>query len=178
MVKNITWITVNSQLSFNWCSDPLVHTSSSDCPMTRFNIDTSNCGSCPTTTNHTTVTCTDVPTDGATCFLSIFPIVCGEVFGNLTTVSLTLSSVSTAGLQNYKPLYHFKINVSSSENTATITQSIETYDDDNLKVTLTITGIILFLAMVGLVLIITSLLVKKALSSKLYVWQIICKISV
>ena len=35
-----------------------------DCPAIHYNIlASSNCGSCPTTTNHTNATCTDVPTD-------------------------------------------------------------------------------------------------------------------
>ena len=40
----------------------------SDCPAIHYNINASNCGSCPTTTNHTTVTCTDVPTNGMCTF--------------------------------------------------------------------------------------------------------------
>ena len=41
-----------------------------------YNILASNCGSCPTTTNYTTVTCTDVPTNGSTCTFAVQAVVC------------------------------------------------------------------------------------------------------
>ena len=43
-----------------------------------YNILASNCGSCPTTTNHTNVTCTDIPTNGSTCTLAVQTVVCTE----------------------------------------------------------------------------------------------------
>ena len=53
-----------------------------DCPTVHYNILASNCGSCPTTTNHTTVTCTGVPTDGNTCTFAIQTVVCGNATGD------------------------------------------------------------------------------------------------
>ncbi|MCG8621319.1 MAG: hypothetical protein MJE68_04850, partial [Proteobacteria bacterium] len=44
----------------------------------------SNCGSCPTTTNHTNVTCTDRPTDGSVCAFAIQPVVCSKITGELS----------------------------------------------------------------------------------------------
>ena len=45
-----------------------------------YNILASNCGSCPTTTNHTNVTCTDIPTNynDSTCTLAVETVVCTE----------------------------------------------------------------------------------------------------
>ena len=55
----------------------------SDCPAIHYSTVTSNCGSCPTTTNHTTVTCVDIPTDGSTCAFAVRVVVCGNVTGNV-----------------------------------------------------------------------------------------------
>ena len=49
-----------------------------------YNILALNCGSCPTTTNHTTLTCTDVPTDGSACVFSVQTVVCGNLAGNFS----------------------------------------------------------------------------------------------
>ena len=43
-----------------------------------YNIHASNCGSCPPATNHTNVTCTDIPTNGSTCTLAVETVVCTE----------------------------------------------------------------------------------------------------
>ena len=57
-----------------------------NCPAIIFYYDilASNCGSCPTTTNHTNVTCIDVPTDGSTCVFAIRTVVCGNITGNVS----------------------------------------------------------------------------------------------
>ena len=39
----------------------------------------SNCGSCPTTTNYTNVTCTNVPSDATQCTLAVIPTICGGI---------------------------------------------------------------------------------------------------
>ena len=44
-----------------------------------YNILSSKCGSCPTTTTNTTVTCTDVPTDGSVCTFAVETAVCGNI---------------------------------------------------------------------------------------------------
>ena len=53
-----------------------------DCPAIHYNILASNCGSCPTTTNHTNVTCTDVPTNGGTCTFAVQTVACRNITGN------------------------------------------------------------------------------------------------
>ena len=70
---------VTGHLTFNWSSV------SPDCPRSsiHYNILASNCGSCPTTTNHTTVTCTDVPIiNGSMCTFAVQTVVCGNITGN------------------------------------------------------------------------------------------------
>ena len=71
---------VPRQLTFNWSSV------SPECPSNsiHYNILVSNCGSCPTTTNYTTVTCTDVPTDGSVCTFAIQIVICGNITGNMS----------------------------------------------------------------------------------------------
>ena len=71
---------LSRQLSFAW--SPVAP----DCSTFNYNILASNCGSCPTTTNHTTVTCTDVPTDGSLCGFAIETVVCESITGNLSDV--------------------------------------------------------------------------------------------
>ena len=55
-----------------------------NCPTVHYNILASNCGSCPTTTNRTTVTCTDVPTSGGVCAFAVQTVVCGNNSGHLS----------------------------------------------------------------------------------------------
>ena len=62
------------QLIFNWSPAATL-----DCPDVHYNILSSNCGSCPTTTTHTTVTCTDVPTDSGMCMIAVQTVVCGNI---------------------------------------------------------------------------------------------------
>ena len=65
-------------IAFEWNTHP------PNCRPT-YNIAASNCGSCPTTTNHTTVTCTDVPIiDGGMCMFAVQTVVCGGITGELS----------------------------------------------------------------------------------------------
>ena len=59
------------------------------CSAIHYNILASNCGSCPTTTNHTNVTCTDVPTDGSTCTFAVQTILSGNITGESNQVSVS-----------------------------------------------------------------------------------------
>ena len=62
-----------------------------NCPSAHYNILASNCGSCPTTTNYTTVTCSDVPTDGRMCTFAVQTMVRGNIVGNVSnSVSVLL----------------------------------------------------------------------------------------
>ena len=72
------------ELTFSW--SPIAP----DCPAIHYNILASNCGSCPTTTNHTNVTCTDVPTNGSNCTFVVQTVSCGNVAGNASKpISIT-----------------------------------------------------------------------------------------
>ena len=74
------------QLTFTW--RPVAP----DCPAVHYNILASNCGSCPTTTNHTNVTCTAVQTDRKTCTFALQSVLCGELVGILSNpISVSLS---------------------------------------------------------------------------------------
>ena len=72
-----------NDISFSW--SPV--TAAANCPAIYYNILASNCGSCPTTTNHTNVTCTGVPTDSVVCKFAVQPIICNSIMTkNLTEV--------------------------------------------------------------------------------------------
>ena len=78
------------ELTFGW--SPVAP----DCPAIHYKILASNCGSCPNTTNHTTVTCTDVPINGSTCTFAVQTLVCGNIAGNMSdTISIYLYRAST-----------------------------------------------------------------------------------
>ena len=77
------------QLTFSW--GPVAP----DCPVVSYNILASNCGSCPTTTNHTTATCTDVPTDAKECTFAVQIVVCGNITGSKNN-SISLLVLNTA----------------------------------------------------------------------------------
>ena len=72
-ITDITWRATDSLLVFDW-SDPVAP----DCSAIHYNVLSSDCGSCPTTTNHTTVTCTDVPTKDSTCTFAVWRVICGN----------------------------------------------------------------------------------------------------
>ena len=72
------------ELTFSW--SPVAP----DCPLIHYNILASNCGSCPTTTNHTNITCTDVPINGSNCTFAVQTVVCGNLAGNASEpISIT-----------------------------------------------------------------------------------------
>ena len=69
----------SQELSFAW--SPV----GPDSPAIHYNILASNCGSCPTTTKHTNVTCTDVATNSSIlCSFAIQTVVCGNITGNIS----------------------------------------------------------------------------------------------
>jgi hypothetical protein len=63
------------EIMFSWSSV------APDCPSIHYNILASNCGSCPTTTNHTNATCTDLPSDDSMCNFAIQTVICGNITG-------------------------------------------------------------------------------------------------
>ena len=62
--------------------------------MVHYVTNQSNCGSCSTTTNHTSVTCTDVPSDESTCSFAVQTVICGDMVGH-TSNSLTINLTHT-----------------------------------------------------------------------------------
>ena len=73
-----------NDISFTWSSV----TAATNCPGIHYDIQASNCGSCPTTTNHTNVTCTDIPNNSVVCKFTVQPIICNNtVINNLSEVT-------------------------------------------------------------------------------------------
>ena len=66
------------EITFNWTKVV------PDCPLIDYNILASNCGSCPTITNHTTATCTDIPTSDGVCVFIVQTLVCGNILGRFS----------------------------------------------------------------------------------------------
>ena len=80
----------SKKLSFKWLAI------APNCPAISYNILASNCGSCPTTTNHTTVTCSDVPINGNSCTFSLETVVCGYILGSESeTIQAVLEGKNT-----------------------------------------------------------------------------------
>lgn len=72
------------QLTFTWSPVSRNYTHS-------YNIQASNCGNCPTSTNHTYATCKNVPTNGNTCIFAIWTVICDDVVGNKSaSVNITV----------------------------------------------------------------------------------------
>ena len=65
-------------LTFSW--SPVAP----DRPAIHYNILASNCGSYPTSTNHTKVTCTDAPSDDIMCSFAVQTVLCESVMGNVS----------------------------------------------------------------------------------------------
>ena len=63
----------DNELRFTWTQQD------TDCSSTvnYYNINSSNCGTCPKTTNSTNITCTNVAMDGSICTLTVEPGPCG-----------------------------------------------------------------------------------------------------
>ena len=90
------------QLTFSW--SPVAP----DCPEVSYNILASNCGSCPTTTNHTTAACTDVPTDGKECTFAVETVVCGNITGSKnSSISLLVPNTVTVTESSTTDILYF-----------------------------------------------------------------------
>lgn len=72
------------QLTIAW--SPVIR----NCPSVNYNIIATNCGTCPSITAQTTVTCTGFVIDGRSCTVSVEPVVCGNVLGFTTTTTVNL----------------------------------------------------------------------------------------
>ena len=86
-------------ISFDW-SHSCAATNSDN-----YNILASNCGSCPTTTNHTNVTCTDVvPISGRQCTFAVQTVVCGNVTGNASDpISILFYELTVTSVERQQP---------------------------------------------------------------------------
>ena len=74
---NVSWMVARpGQITFNW--SPV----DSECSAIHYNILALNCGSCPTVTTSTTITCVDVPTDDSVCIFALETVICGDITGN------------------------------------------------------------------------------------------------
>ena len=94
------------QLTFSW--SPVAP----DCPAVHYNILASNCGSCPTTTNHTNVTCTDVLTDNNECNFAVETVVCGNItsnFSNPISINTHIFYPNTAYIASISSLATFSV---------------------------------------------------------------------
>ena len=145
------------KLTFSW--SPVAP----DCPAIHYNILASNCGSCPTTTNHTNVTCTDVPTNDSICTFAVQTVVCGNIAGNISdpiniTLYTTESTVKTPMDRSYP-----------TENQATTYLSItEITGTNNLTssqvyiISFSCLAIALFVGVVVASLIVIAILLKRS----------------
>jgi hypothetical protein len=73
---NINWEVSSTELIFTW------NASATDCSSLYYNIFHVNCGSCPTFTPDTNVSCTDIPIDGRVCLFSVQAIVSTDITSN------------------------------------------------------------------------------------------------
>ena len=71
---------------------------SSQCPAIHYNINAKRCGNCPATTNHTNITCTDVPMSESEseilCTLNVQVIVCTNIISGNTTQGFKLKTTA------------------------------------------------------------------------------------
>ena len=66
------------QLMFQWSPiDP-------NCQIIQYRITAVNCGTCPNTTFHTSVTCRGVIADGRLCSFAIQAVVCNNIASNMS----------------------------------------------------------------------------------------------
>ena len=64
------------QITFNWTSVD------AQCDSVSYNIISSNCGHCPSTTSNTNITCRDTVASGQVCTFIVQAVVCGNITGN------------------------------------------------------------------------------------------------
>ena len=99
---------VSRKLTFSW-----PRSTESDCvALLHYNIQASNCGSCPTTTNHTNVTCTEIPTNNSVCTFIIQTVVCGNITGQLSHPIRTILNPTSFGIHSSDSCRAFIISTS------------------------------------------------------------------
>ena len=74
------------QVHFTW--DPVAQA----CSALWYNINASNCGTCPSTTISTSAVCTDIEVDGEKiCHFSVSTVVCSDITGAQNNLEIMLS---------------------------------------------------------------------------------------
>ena len=97
---NISWITdcPESRLFFNW------RQAISHCSPLGYFVTTLNCGSCPNTTTHNNITCTNPPTDGSTCNITIRAEVHEDIINDPQNFSIQPKCLIIQGKLHYTGL--------------------------------------------------------------------------
>ena len=113
---------ISRHLTFSW--SPVAP----DCSAIHYNILASNCGSCPTTTNHTEITCTNVPTDGSECTFAVQTVACGNITGN-TSDPISITFYTTQSTQT--GTLHPTDNQGTIAINSNITQTVGVYNSAN-----------------------------------------------
>ena len=125
---------VSRRLTFSW--SPVAP----DCPDIHYIILASTCGSCPTTTNHTNVTCTDVPTENSVCtFAIIQTVLCGSLVGDKSDPVIVTTTRAEAIIKGWYVSYNCTADI--------IILNLVLKHADSLS-TLILGGLMLFLAVV------------------------------
>ena len=94
------------KIHFNWS---VLSYGCHDYNSINYSITTSNCGSCPNITNHTSITCIDRPTDGSMCNLSVQAVICDGEPQGITITVLKCAGISKCSEATICYLVHFSI---------------------------------------------------------------------
>ena len=77
------------------------------CEALHYKIVASNCGSCPATTVHTTVVCTNIPINSNICTFAIQTVVCDGLAGNVSDpIHVLLRGTTCHGAMIHDCLYY------------------------------------------------------------------------
>ena len=67
-----------------------------NCPFIQYKANTLNCGTCPSMTESTELTCFDVPSNGHTCMLTVQAFICNHTLGTPSElISIKLTNAPT-----------------------------------------------------------------------------------
>ena len=96
---NISWTAkcYESNIVFRWT--PF----NTNCTILYYSITSSKCGSCPTTSTDTNITCTDVPMDGSVCRLYVQAVICEGIISDPVPWQLLINSKCASKFQTMYP---------------------------------------------------------------------------
>ena len=150
----------SSELTFSW--SPVAP----DCPAIHYNILASKCGSCPTTTNHTNVTCIDVPINGSTCTITVQTISCGNIAGNVSDpISITLYP-ERVPVDSPQPTENLSTQNSGTDTTETMGVETMTPNTEAYAISIGSLGIALIASVVVFVMVIVIILRRTKVKMK------------